>query len=384
METDIHLTIPMPLHIIVDDVGWWSGKDGSKFNQPFRTGMGRDHLPEDYIALAALGKMLNMKILAGFILCEWDKTNLLKKLPSSTWMGKDWNNATIRCDDKERAAEIIRNESDHIEISLHGIGHEFWINGKMHRAEFHDNDCHMRNRSEIRKHFEFFFKLMEQYHLSPLPVTFIPPALKHSFGNGSEGFQKLLNEFGIRYVTTCFDKARQFSKPLHPKITWESGVLIVDRGYPEPAWNDIGPDPVFAFDRPLLTLHWANILHKNPEISLSVVNKWVDFIQKGAKTNGLLLSKDIQSCFTQFLHKLFSNILNSNGEFSIDLTWMEKLPQNLIGCSFFIKIEKPPSVNLKIFGAEAVCIHKGLEASILKLTPHKGIKKILLKPFHRV
>ncbi|MGB5156959.1 hypothetical protein [Desulfobacterium sp. N47] len=335
METDIYLTIPMPLHVVVDDVGWWSGKDGSSFNQPYRSGMGRDHLPEDYIALAALGKMLNMKILAGFVLCEWDKTNLLKQLPSSTWMGKDWDNTGTRCEHKERAAGIIRNESDHIEIALHGIGHEFRINGKMHRAEFHDQECRMRSKSEIKKHLEFFFKLMEQYHLTQFPVAFIPPALKHSFGNGEQGFQKLLSEYGIRYVTTRFDKARQFSKPLHPKITWESGVLLLDRGKPEPSWNEIGRDPVFAFDRPLLTLHWANILHQNPEKNLSVINNWVDFIQKGAKTHRILLSRDMQSCFTQFLHKLFSIISNRNGEYSIDLTWMEKLPQNLAGCSFF-------------------------------------------------
>jgi hypothetical protein len=84
MENDIQLTIPMPLQVIVDDVGWWSGKDGSHINQPFRTGMSRDHAPEDYTALAQLGKKLHTKIPAGFVLCEWDKFNILRELPSSS------------------------------------------------------------------------------------------------------------------------------------------------------------------------------------------------------------------------------------------------------------------------------------------------------------
>jgi hypothetical protein len=109
MENDIQLTIPMPLQIIIDDVGWWSGKDGSQNNQPFRTGMSRDHVPEDYTALVRLGKKLNTKILAGFVLCEWDKFNILRKVPSATWMGTQWSMAGTREEEKERAAWIIKN-----------------------------------------------------------------------------------------------------------------------------------------------------------------------------------------------------------------------------------------------------------------------------------
>ncbi len=234
-----------------------------------------------------------------------------------------------------------------------------------------------------KKHLEFFIKIMDQYRLFPPPQTFIPPALKHSFGNGAEGIQKLLNEFGIRYVTTRFEKARQFSKPLHPKITWESGVLLVDRGKPEPAWNDIGHHPAFDFDKPLLTLHWANILHQNPEMNLSIVNKWVNFIQKGVKTHGSLLTRNIEACFTQYLHKLFSKILYQDGEYSIDLNWIEKLPQNILGSSLFLKITKPPSVDFIVSGAEGICIQNEQKASIFEIKPNKEIRKILIKPVQK-
>jgi hypothetical protein len=380
MTTDIQLTIPMPLQIIVDDVGWWSGEDGSRYNQPYRTGLGRDHQPEDYLALAALGKKLGMRILAGFVLCEWDKTNLLRKLPSATWRGREWDNAGIRSEDKELAAEIIRNERAAIEIALHGIGHEFWVGGRMERAEFHNNDCEMRESDEIRRHLDFFFQLIEQYHLAPPPTTFIPPALKHSFGNGEKGFQNLLSEFGISSVTTRFDKARQFSRPLHPQVTWESEVLLVDRGQAACAWNETACEPVFAFDRPFLTLHWANILHRDPRKNLEIVRKWADFLRDGASRHALLLAPDMRSCLSQYLHRVFSIIHAYNGEISVDLGWKHSLPSHLIDHSFLVKLTPSALPGVQVSGAQAELFREDNGSTILRLTSLPGIRKILIRP----
>lgn len=378
MKNNFHLSIPMPLQVIVDDVGWWSGKDGSHINQPFRTGMRRDHVSEDYTALAKLGRKLHTKILAGFVLCEWDKFNVLKKLPSATWMGTQWSMAGTRDEEKERAAQIIKNAGENVEIALHGIGHEFWINKKMHRAEFHNEQCRMRDRDIIRKHLEYFFKLMDQYGLSPRPSCFIPPAMKHSFGNGDEGFQKLLNEAGICYVATHFKKARQYSKPIHPKITWECGVMLVDRGRHVPVWNDTDCDPVFSFDGPILPLHWSNILHHDPEKNSMVVDRWVRFIQACAKKNGYVLSPNFMSCLTQFSHKKFSKIEKIHNGYILDLSWRKHIPENLLGDTFFVRVEKPSEMGLKIFGAEPAVVPVGPRSLLFAMTPAKGAEKIVL------
>ena len=29
--------LPIPIQVVIDDVGWWSGKDGSKQQEPYRT-----------------------------------------------------------------------------------------------------------------------------------------------------------------------------------------------------------------------------------------------------------------------------------------------------------------------------------------------------------
>lgn len=59
--------LPLPLQIVIDDVGWWSGKDDSANNGPFRSGINRNHVPADYTALAELGKQLNPKPLSSYI-----------------------------------------------------------------------------------------------------------------------------------------------------------------------------------------------------------------------------------------------------------------------------------------------------------------------------
>jgi hypothetical protein len=78
--------IPMPVQVVIDDVGWWSGEDGSKRQEPYRTGINRNHVPADYQAIANLGRTLGIRPQAAFILCEWDKENILRQLPTSTWM----------------------------------------------------------------------------------------------------------------------------------------------------------------------------------------------------------------------------------------------------------------------------------------------------------
>ncbi len=249
-----------------------------------------------------------MRILSGFVLCEWDKTDLLRSLPSATWMGDNWRVSPKDREKKELAAWIIRKEKEHIEFGLHGLGHEFWADGKMERTEFHNDACKMREGDEIRRHLVCFFKLMDQYGFDFRVNAFIPPALKHSFGNPGGGFQKILNEFGIQYVTPVFNRLRLYEKPQTPKIAWENKVLLVERGEAELPWKRVAGEPEFRFDRPVMALHWANILHCDPEQNLTVVEKWVKYFREKCARKGVLVARDTEACFTQYIYKTMSRI----------------------------------------------------------------------------
>lgn len=374
------ITIPMPLLVSIDDVGWWNGTDGSGVNQPFRTGMPRDHVPEDYLALADLGRLLDMRLLAGFVLCEWDGNHILRSLPSSTWMGKNWTGPGVDFEQKSKAAEIIKNAENHIEFGLHGLGHEFWDRGVMQRSEFHDAGCRMRDPDEIRNHLSFFFKIMDQYGFGPRPKTFIPPALKHSFGDPDQGIQKILAEFGIESVTLMFSKARLYSSPQAGKMAWENNVLLVDRGESEIPWNRVAAEPEFKFDRPVMALHWANLLHPDPRQNLPVIQQWADYIKTGSTKRGMLLVRDSGSCFTQYGHYLMSEIKRTNDGFSIDLGWMDKVPPRLAKNPVYLKLDMPRGMGLDIYGAEPQPCLRPAEHPFLKLAVSGQSRRIIIRP----
>lgn len=363
------LTIPMPLQIVVDDVGWWSGRDESRFNQPFRTGMSRNHLPRDYAALVRLGKGLGMKILAGFVLCEWDRDGILKELPSATWMGNEWSAYWVNEAHRQEASCIIKESGKYLEIALHAIGHEFWRDGKMERAEFHDHNCTMRDSGHVRQHLDFFLRIMDQHNFSPRPTVFIPPAMKHSFGHEDGGIQKLLREVGIERVINCFQKARQLAPPLYPTGTWENGVVILDRGLADFSWNAMACSPCFGFDKPFVVLHWANILHPDPEQNFNLVDRWVEFLLDGAKRHGVLLSRDVKTCFTQYLYRECSTICHQHNGFYINLAWRRTLPLNSLNPSFVVRVKGASPLALKLAGARVASITMERESFLLSLIP---------------
>jgi hypothetical protein len=99
----------MAIQVVIDDVGWWCSEDGSARGEPFRTSCPRNHVPADYRAIIELGRRLNMHPQAAMVLCEWDRTNLLRKLPSSTWMGDAWDNA--RWQGPWRESPLVRSNA---------------------------------------------------------------------------------------------------------------------------------------------------------------------------------------------------------------------------------------------------------------------------------
>jgi len=381
MTKGIEISIPMPLLVSIEDVGWWSGTDGSGRNQPFRTGMPRDHVPEDYTALAALGKGLDTKVLAGFVLCEWDRENILRQLPSATWMGTKWSNPGLDPVQREKAASIIKKKRHYIEFGVHGVGHEFWTKGCMERTEFHNDVGRMRESAIVTKHLTYFFKLMDQYGFNFRPKVFIPPALRHSFGNKEAGFQRILNQFGIQYVTLVFDRARWYQKPQTCTIAWENDVLLVERGEADIKWHTVAAEPVFRFDRPVMALHWANILHPDPFKNCTVVEKWIRYINEGIQQTGMMMAEDSVSCFTQYIHKTLSKVERVQEAFKINMCWLDRIPEKLVGESIYLKVDAPKGTKFRIFGTKSLPAVRPAEQNYLKLAVPKKERKILLRPY---
>ncbi len=355
MDRNNRLTIPPSLLVVIEDVGWWSGRDESLSNGPYRTGMGRPHGPEDYEAIAFLGKRLGTRILCGMVFCEWDRKNLLRRTPTATWLGASWDNPFRYSPLLDQAAKVINGHSEFIEIGFHGVGHEFWENGVVSRAEFHDIHGNMRGRADIIAHFEAFYELLKQSGIeAQTPNIFIPPALKHSFGNGEKGFQKILSDFEIRFVLTVFEKAKQHAPPVYDHFTRECGVTLIERGLSPVQWNQTASGPVFAFGWPILPLHWGNILHNDPMENLSVTEKWVNFIRQGAKKNGLLFLPTISETLTQIIYSRLAELKPIQNGFEIHLEKVRAVLPFEQDAGFYVQASKGRDRIRQIHGGKMI------------------------------
>ncbi len=125
-----NIKIPVALQVVVDDIGWFKGKNGLMESRPARTHMPRNHVAEDYAVLNEIGKKLDMHILCGLVLGEWDKDNILRGMEHATWDEENWDMASkIDYPLAEKCFKQIE-ESEFIDIAFHGLMHGYWVNGE--------------------------------------------------------------------------------------------------------------------------------------------------------------------------------------------------------------------------------------------------------------
>jgi len=336
--------IPMPIQIVIDDVGWWSGHDGSQQQEPYRTGITRNHVPEDYEAIVRLGRSLGIRPQAAMILCEWDRTNILRKLPTSTWMGSNWDNKKWVGPWLDRAAETIRNNSAHFEVTMHGIGHEYWTDGKFTRAEWADSKGTMRPLDQVEAHLDSFEILMNQNQLGPMPTSFVPTAFLHGFGptNGhKESLAEILSRRGITYINTPFENMHNRAAVGHGVFGFDAGVITIDRGQDLLEWKDIGKTPVGELHGPTCGMHWPNLLHPNPERNSEIVDSWVHFLQPFDNAIDTVLAVNSEFFRTQLVHHVCTQLMLTDDSLQLDFTKVDSLPSPPSHEDLTLKVRSP-------------------------------------------
>ncbi len=375
------VNIPMPLQVVIDDVGWWSGEDGSKRNEPYRTGINRHHVPADYTAIAELGRRLGIRPQAAFVLCEWDKENILRQLPTSTWMGENWDNSRWVGPWMDEAADIIRQNRDHFELTLHGIGHEYWNGGTFTRAEWTGSDGVMRSPDQVRMHLDFFGKILDQHNLGPFPESFVPCAFRHSFGP-SEGrsvsLASLLSERGIHYINTPFSIMFNKERVQYPDFGFDDGLMTVDRGEDQFDWNVFPAEPLNAVAGPTCGMHWPNLLHPDPERNEEIVDKWVNYLKPYNDKPDMMLAPDSRAFRHQLAHHTLTTIRHGKGSFSLGFGETDKLPGEIGKQDIVLKIktEKPVKFHSDDAGilSQSLTAGTGLQYTLV-IRRRAGIRK---------
>lgn len=357
--------IPMGIQVVIDDVGWWCGEDGSARGEPYRTGCARNHVVADYAAIVELGRRLGMRPQAAMILCEWDRTNLLRELPSSTWMGQRWDNSRWVGPWLEETAALLRDQAAHIELTLHGVGHEFWAGPGFTRAEWHDRDGRMRPEPEVRAHLDYFRRLLDQNGLGGFPVSFVPAAFLHRFGSG---LARILAGHRIRYISTPYRTMFRTRETEDRYFGIEDGLLTVDRGNDLTGWRVTGGEPSGDLDGPVCGMHWPNLLHADPARNSDVVDRWVRLLSPYDSRFDRMLAPDTASGFSQLVYHRWTSMAPGADEAVLDFRKVDESGAVGVIDSFFIKVKGEEARRLRVEGME-----------ILDVRPEDGQLRLRLR-----
>lgn len=339
---ELSVLIPMPIQIVIDDVGWWTGEDGHLRQEPYRTGISRNHVPADYQAIVDLGIKLGVRPQAATILCQWDKENILKNVPTTTWMREKWDNSKWVGPWLDEAGDIIKNNQNHYELTMHGVGHEYWQAKNMTRAEWADSSGTMRPLDQVELHLDCFEKLLHQNQLGSFPTSFVPTAFLHGFGLTGDhqiSMAEVVKKRGIEYINTPFNNMYNAEGAQFGLFGVDSGVITVDRGEDLLDWNVFSGKPSGVLTGPTCGLHWPNLLHKDPSRNAEIVEAWVELLKPYNNRPETLLAKNSSSFRNQLVHHVCTKVQIRKDNFEIDFLEINKLNDQLTNNQLTFKIE---------------------------------------------
>lgn len=334
------MTIPRPLQIVMDDLGWFNGKDDRQSGGPSRTGAERKHCHKDYIAVNELGKRLDMKINCAFVLGEWDDDNRLASIKNLSKYKEGWDNA--RYFDKDEAARCVRaiNESEYIDMAIHGLLHGYYADGidnvdesdyyyKVNKEQF--TVC----ESEIRARLDAFLDLVKHHGINKNINSFVPP----SFTYKRNDISHILADYGIEFISTIFKQL--VCEGERPEIAdVENGIVSVDRNNNKVKWNGINEDPsALPALNGIFGMHWPNILHTDPDRNIEAVERWAEYFERCSQEFGTILSKDMRFCASQSLFCRFAKIKEDRGITIVDISEVPTLVQT--NREFYISSKEP-------------------------------------------
>lgn len=336
------MTIPRPLHLVIDDLGWFCSTDDRKQGGPSRTGVTRRHCYKDYLAVNYLGEKLGMKISCAFVLGEWDDDNRLLSVKHLSKYGDAWDNASyFDKTEMEKCVDAI-NASPYIDFTVHGLLHGYYMEGTDNKddSDYYykvNKEVIMVPEEEVRHRLDCFFELVKHHGIKKEINAFVPPTFTYRV----DELSKILKDYGIKYVSTIF-RSMKHNEPELSMVTIEkNGIVNVDRNNNCIPWNVYGCNtsdvPVDVSG--IFGIHWPNVLHEDADKSLEVCDGIAAFFEKCSQNFGTILSKDIRFCASQLLFCRYAEIDEKDGVTTVDIS---RVPRNEnTDFEFYISSKEP-------------------------------------------
>lgn len=356
------ILFPRPFAFAIDDLGWMNGENSVELVQPgpYRIGLNRKMSVDDYHGIIAVAQEVGVRVLGLFVLAELDMKNILAHYPATTWMGKNWDNSQLaKSGHIEPIIECVKDNAAYLEFGLHGIGHEYWLDTTMKRAEWYCvSDGHPWPKEHMLQHIEAVKDLLAQHgldsqHGHSFPESFVPSAYSfHWNPEGDFSTGSLLKEQGSRYANTLFDFIEELDSPKGDNNGgFDHGLLVVNRINYGIAWdkpNTLPSVPLHQQRADIIESHWANWLARNPAQQDEVNKRWIAYYRAVQQSEDRYLAKNSEQFYSQWLYKRYTRVVEEPpGRVVIDNRFMgdEAYSSEVLG-NMVLKILTAPGVHI--------------------------------------
>ncbi|OGV61649.1 MAG: hypothetical protein A3K19_15210 [Lentisphaerae bacterium RIFOXYB12_FULL_65_16] len=389
----MRVSIPRPVQLVIDDVGWREGWRDDAQGGPFRAGLNRLLGPADYAAIAAVGAALGIRPTAAMVLCEWDKTNACATQPTCTQAGTAWDNRPRAGAWSDETAELFRNRAAHLELAMHGVGHEHWDNGVRTRAEWYSQFKQKWRWPDLQGHLRVFREILDQHGLGPaaghrLPPNFIPCAFQYLWDEADpESTSALIATAGVRYGSTPYSCLDRRSPLLAADGGVDHGVLMLDRGNSGVPWDVVDRVPAnvhgesagaeSAAPGSICGIHWPNLLSETPEQNHIAVGHWVEYLRKVAAVPGQFLAANARESFAQWAYHRFGRIVSRDGGFELDLSAVPGPVISIIGdMPVIVEVSGAAAAEFAFAGAGPVLWQRQQDGRTFLALKHAGTARM--------
>jgi len=320
--------IPVALQFVLDDIGWFWGRDERASGHPSRTGLPRWHVLEDYQAIEAIGRAMGQKINTMLVIGEWDRNNVLRKVSHSSKFGKDWDSSKwLNLEEAEKIRDFM-NTCEYVEFGFHGLLHDAWADDGTYVGgqEFivpkdfiKGNPRELAPEEMIREHLDAFLEIYNDWGFNHELRTFASPGGPRNTDE-SDTLANILKDYGVKFWHNHGIK----------KCDVKKGIIINNKSIILCPWEayDIDPSDLPTYDPEkagIIGGHWPNMLRYNPKKNLENVDAWKIYMDRQCEVFGMIKSTDIEFAHYQQLHRYYGEVSEENGMIKIDLTTVDAM-----------------------------------------------------------
>lgn len=324
------IIFPRAFAIAIDDMGWMDGSNISHLNGPYRVGIRRNFDVRDYAPFIEIGQTLGIRFQGLFILGEMDRENIIATLcPNASKDESLADNSKHIGPLQVEIMDYVKANAANLELGLHGVGHEFWENGKRTRAEWYNlEDRVPRDEAVMMNHLLCYEKILAQYGISEaeghsFPESFVPCAYGYFWNPGGDYTTgKLVAQKGVKYINTQFSTIRYQNPPERASGAFDNGTLVLDRINYGNSWYGAGAlprEPVENYETDFIEAHWANFLATDEFLQPALNKQWISFFRKIQAHPDHYLAKNTEQLNSQWLYKKYAPVTETiPGSVTID------------------------------------------------------------------